>query len=53
MSPVLNTLGIYGYKPECDIEDLTAKQIAQMIWYFIDGGERKCKQEAIFDDVKL
>lgn len=49
MSPVLNSLGIYGYRPEWDMEDLTAKQIAQMIWYFIDG-RKKCKQEALFDD---
>jgi hypothetical protein len=49
MSPVLNTFGIYGYHTENDLNDLTAKQIAQMIWYFIDGASRN-KQEAVFDD---
>jgi arginase family enzyme len=49
MSPVLNTFGIYGYRPENDIKNLTAKQIAQMLWYFIDGKSRN-KQEAFFDD---
>jgi hypothetical protein len=37
MSPNMNSLGIYGYSVENDIQQLTAKQIAQMLWYFIDG----------------
>jgi formiminoglutamase len=37
MSPNLNTFGIYGYSVENDTQQLTAKQIAQMLWYFIDG----------------
>jgi hypothetical protein len=35
---------IYGYNPQQDVKELTAKQIAQMIWYFIDGKSRS-KQE--------
>jgi formiminoglutamase len=49
MSPVLGSLGIYGYNPENDIHNLTALQIAQMIWYFIDGISRG-RQEADIDD---
>src|SRR6185503_7021504 len=49
MSPVLNTFGIYGYNFESDVKELTAKQIAQMIWYFIDGKSRS-KQETKFED---
>lgn len=49
MSTVLNTFGIYGYHLENDVKELTAKQIAQMIWYFIDGKSRS-KQEAKFED---
>jgi arginase family enzyme len=49
MSTVLNTFGIYGYRPENDTKELTAKQIAQMIWYFIDGKSRS-KQETKFED---
>ncbi len=49
MSDVLSTMGIYGYKPENDIHELTAKQIAQMIWYFIDGRQR-AKAEADLGD---
>ncbi len=37
MSDKLSSFGIYGFKPEQDINKMTAKQIAQMIWYFIDG----------------
>ncbi len=49
MSSHLNTCGIYGYNPDFDTNDLTAKQIAQMIWYFIDGKSRS-KQESSFDE---
>ncbi len=49
MSTALNTFGIYGYNAESDINDLTAKQIAQIIWYFVDGKSRS-KQEAKFED---
>ena len=44
LSPNLSSLGIYGYDTKKDINDLTALQIAQMIWYFIDGKSRS-KQE--------
>lgn len=37
MSTHMNTIGIYGYHPEKDINELTAKQISQMLWYLIDG----------------
>ena len=45
LSPVLSSVGIYGYNPENDAESLTAIQVAQMLWYFIDGKSRS-KQEA-------
>jgi formiminoglutamase len=44
-SSKMNSVGIYGYKPYDDVEEMTAKQISQMVWYFIDGKNR-CKQEA-------
>lgn len=37
MSPNISTFGVYGYSVENDIQQLTAKQIAQMLWYFVDG----------------
>ncbi len=45
MSNHLSSFGVYGYRPSADAEQLTAKQIAQMLWYFIDG-KNKGKQEA-------
>jgi formiminoglutamase len=45
LSPNINSIGIYGYIPENDINDLTAKQIAQMLWYVMDG-RNKGQREA-------
>lgn len=33
----LSSFGIYGYDPKKDVQEMSAKLIAQMIWYFIDG----------------
>jgi arginase family enzyme len=40
MSPNVNSVGIYGYNPAHDKDDLTAKQISHMIWYLLDGRSR-------------
>jgi len=40
LSPQLTSLGIYGYNPKHDVKNQTALQIAQMLWYFIDGKSR-------------
>ena len=37
MSNKVNSFGIYGYLPQQDDKELSAKQISQMLWYFIDG----------------
>ena len=37
MSDKLKAIGVYGMQPENDINDLTAKVAAQLIWYFLDG----------------
>lgn len=50
MSSRLSSFGIFGYDPRQDKNELTAKQIAQMLWYFIDGKSRS-KQEASLDDL--
>jgi formiminoglutamase len=49
MSTALTSFGIYGYDPGKDVNELTAKQISQMLWYFIDGKSRS-KQEAMPDE---
>ena len=45
MSDSISSLGIYGFDASRDVDGLTALQIAQMIWYFIDG-KSKSRQEA-------
>jgi formiminoglutamase len=52
MSSHLTSFGVYGYQPLNDVNDLTAVQIAQMLWYFIDGKSRS-KQEASLADSSL
>lgn len=37
MSDKLTSFGIYGYNPADDTHNMTARLIAQMIWYFVDG----------------
>jgi arginase family enzyme len=49
MSPNISSIGIYGYNPDKDQHDLTAKQISQMIWYLLDGRSRG-KREAKLDE---
>jgi len=49
MSPNVNSIGIYGYDPQHDKEELTAKQISNMIWYILDGRSRG-RREARLDE---
>jgi arginase family enzyme len=49
LSPSMQSFGIYGYQPQSDQKELTAKQISQMIWYFIDGKSRS-KQEVKLEE---
>lgn len=49
MSNQMRTIGIYGYQPERDKENLTAKQISQMLWYLMDGKSRG-NREALMDE---
>jgi len=37
ISDKLSSIGIYGYEPSKDLHNQTAKVIAQMVWYFLDG----------------
>ncbi|MEN9599740.1 MAG: hypothetical protein RL596_2059 [Bacteroidota bacterium] len=45
MSQQCQTIGLYGYLPQQDQHELTAKQQAHMLWYVLDGIQ-KGKQEA-------
>lgn len=49
LSRITSSIGIFGYDPARDKEYLTAAQISQMIWYFIDGKSRG-KKEANIED---
>lgn len=49
LSPNVNTIGIYGYVPNRDVHQLTAKQIGQMLWYLLDGKSRG-KREASLEE---
>lgn len=49
LSSALSSMGIYGFNPDNDINELTAKQISQMLWYFVDGKSRS-KQESDMED---
>lgn len=37
LSDKLSSIGFYEYNPEFDVNGQTAKLLAQMIWYFIEG----------------
>ncbi len=49
LSPHLSTIGIYGFDPRKDVKNLTALQIAQMLWYFIDGKSRSNHETDLSD----
>ncbi|PUZ26640.1 Arginase family enzyme [Chitinophaga costaii] len=49
MSSRLSTFGIYGYKVAADKNLMTAKQISQMLWYFIDGRAVKNREADLKD----
>ena len=45
----LSSLGIFGYEPKSDVQAMSAKLIAQMIWYFTEGLALR-RQEARLED---
>ncbi|HSN10028.1 MAG TPA: formimidoylglutamase [Hanamia sp.] len=49
MSSSVSSVGIYGFDASKDSDDLTALQIAQMLWYFIDGKNRSLQESALTD----
>lgn len=49
MSPTLSSIGFYGYNIDEDVREQTAKQISQMMWYFIEGKSR-AKQETLMNE---
>lgn len=49
MSGRLQSFGIYSYDPAKDQHNMTAKLVAQMIWYFIDGFQLSRTEARISD----
>lgn len=46
MSPHLSSFGVYGLDAAKDHSGLSALQVAQMLWYFIDGRNRSKKESS-------
>lgn len=58
MSPQVSSVGIYGYLPQQDVQQLTAKQISHMLWYLMDGVakgklEAELEQKENFNEFKM
>jgi formiminoglutamase len=49
LSHNVNTVGIYGYMPSKDRDQLTARQISHMMWYLIDGKSKGRREAALTD----
>lgn len=49
MSWKTSTISLFGYQAEQDMNGLTAIQMAQMIWYIIDGVQRGKKESPLSD----
>jgi formiminoglutamase len=47
MSSSVSSIGLYGYNAAKDSQYLTALQVAQMMWYFIDGKNRSRKESLL------
>jgi formiminoglutamase len=47
MSWKTSTIGLFGYQAEHDMNGLTAIQMAQMIWYIIDGVQKGKKESPL------
>ncbi len=49
MSGKLSSMGIFGYNSSFDSYQMTAKLIAQMIWYFVDGLQVRKSESKLTD----
>jgi arginase family enzyme len=49
MSWKTSTIGLFGYHAELDTNHLTSIQMAQMIWYIIDGVQKGKKESPLTD----
>jgi arginase family enzyme len=49
MSWKTSTIGLFGYQAELDTNHMTAIQMAQMIWYILDGIQKGKKESPLSD----
>lgn len=47
MSSHLYSFGLFGYNADLDNHNLTARQLSQMLWYFIDGKSRNKSESSL------
>ncbi|MBK9791759.1 MAG: arginase family protein [Sphingobacteriales bacterium] len=50
MSDQLMSIGIYDFNPDLDKSNITAKQVAQMVWYFMEGISLRRSDYPIVDE---
>jgi len=50
MSDQLMSIGFYDYNPQMDNSSITAKQLAQMVWYFMEGISLRRSDYPIVDE---
>ncbi len=50
MSDQLMSIGIYDFNPDLDKSNITAKQVAQMVWYFMEGISLRRNDYPIVDE---
>lgn len=50
LSDTLTSFGIYNFNPKEDIKNITALQVAQMVWYFVEGVELRKLDYPIVDE---
>jgi len=53
MSWKTSTIGLFGYQAELDTNHLTAIQMAQMIWYILDGVQKGKKESPLSDSERF
>jgi arginase family enzyme len=49
-SDIVSTFGIYNFNTEEDIKNITAHQVSQMIWYFVEGVMLRKQDYPIVDE---
>jgi hypothetical protein len=49
LSTATSSVGIYGYNAGKDQDNITARQVSQMLWYFVEGRSKGTREARIQD----